>query len=168
MTEIDVEQNSEQWKNLRKLGSSEVGTAIGVLWYNGGELLPPIAYPADFIQNKIDIKTDPSKKVDFTCEMTEFGHLAEPLIADYVAELLKPSKIDVALAGLVLDEERPNDFSCSPDRKLLINGEWKGVLEIKAPWFTLYGYMKEIYRYYQHFFFFFVKLSFTTTLIGAS
>jgi len=104
------------------IGSSEAGTAIQTL---------ERAYPRDLFRHIIghpDYQREPGPEPDACAH----GHRCEPLIADQY----------VAITGAIIrpgNTFKANGQGSSPDRKVYDQeGNWVGLLEIKAPFHRMY------------------------------
>ncbi len=138
--EVILLQNTEPWKIERggpkklRIGSSDICVVCGVDKYKFTYSL------YDKIIAKIDGTwiDDGDEEEKPPCK---HGHLCEPIIAP-MYENITGNTVQEANYWRHENKSLAILYGCSPDRKVFINGEFQGLLEIKAPFNIMYQDIK--------------------------
>ncbi len=136
--EVVVRQNTDEWLLLRRgpqkirVGGSEAPTICGL----STSVLPHSLY--DKMVGELDGTWEDDYEIPAACE---HGHRCEPVIAG-LYEKLTGNRVEEANYWKHENEDKAIMFGCSPDRKVLVNGEFEGILEIKAPYYIMYDDIK--------------------------
>lgn len=136
---IETDQNDEYWENVLRvgpagirIGSSDVGTALGIDTYKH----PSSLY--DYITNirgtQIDIE---NRKLDKEDIMKSHGHAGEPVVCNFYAKI---SGYELKRGNYWVHPKYTERFGCSPDRRAFFNGEFVGLMEAK----TCYNKLHEV------------------------
>lgn len=137
--EVILQQNTDEWLLKRRgrkkirVGSSEIGVICGK-----GYAAKPYSLYEKIIAEMDGTWIDDDEEEPPPCK---HGHLCEPIIANMYEKITKNT---VQEANYWKHENKKLAFlyGCSPDRKVFINDEFQGILEIKAPFHIMYKDIK--------------------------
>jgi len=132
MVEIVIEQNTPKWFVTRRgdhgirIGGSEVGAVCGRGVSLPYSLYEKIIGELDGLWEGDDGEEPPACK---------HGHLCEPFIGEFYTELTG-NKIGKPNYWEHKNPYLAKLYGCSPDGKVLIGGNFEGIIEIKAPYYA--------------------------------
>ena len=131
MVEVIIEQNTQKWLITRRgdykirIGASEVGTICGV----SGNL--PYSLYEKIIGELDGTWPDDHEEEPLPCK---HGHLCEPFIRDFYTKITG-NKVEAPNYWEHENKYLAKLYGCSPDGKVMIDGKFEGIIEIKAPYY---------------------------------